>query len=115
LADIPLSIDADAFRIGVKGKVDSPLSLTLTVLKTGFAPVEVVTVNQCSGNSRGFFEPRVAGGQLANRAKGPDCGKPSGRRHGRHERHLEDLPAQGAAVSERRSAANSSSSCRKSI
>jgi hypothetical protein len=27
---------------------------------------EIVAVNQCSGNGRGFFEPRVAGGQAAN-------------------------------------------------
>jgi len=27
---------------------------------------EVVAVNQCSGNSRGFFAPRVAGGQAGN-------------------------------------------------
>ena len=26
--------------------------------------------NQCSGNSRGFFDPRVAGGQLGNGAMG---------------------------------------------
>jgi sulfite dehydrogenase len=32
--------------------------------------VDVVAVNQCSGNSRGFVEPRVAGGQLANGAMG---------------------------------------------
>jgi sulfite dehydrogenase (cytochrome) subunit A len=70
LADIPLSIDPDAFRIEVKGKVDRPLSLSLTDLKTGFEPDEIVAVNQCSGNSRGFFEPRVAGGQLANGAMG---------------------------------------------
>jgi sulfite dehydrogenase len=70
LADIPLSIDPDAFRIEVKGKVDSPLSLSLTDLKTGFDPVEIVAVNQCSGNGRGFFEPRVAGGQLASGAMG---------------------------------------------
>ncbi len=31
---------------------------------------EIVAVNQCSGNSRGFFNPRVAGGQLANGAMG---------------------------------------------
>ena len=29
----------------------------------------------------------------------PDCGKQSERRHGWHERYLQDLPAQGAAVS----------------
>jgi transposase len=28
----------------------------------------------------------------------PDCGRQSERRHGWHERHLQDLPAQGAAV-----------------
>ena len=70
LADIPLEIDPETFRIEVKGKVDKPLSLSLLDLKTGFEPVEIVAVNQCSGNSRGFVEPRVAGGQLANGAMG---------------------------------------------
>ncbi|MBO0733701.1 MAG: molybdopterin-dependent oxidoreductase [Methylocapsa sp.] len=70
LAGIPLSIDPDAFRIDVKGTVDHPLSLSLDDLKAGFEPVEIVAVNQCSGNSRGFFEPRVAGGQLGNGAMG---------------------------------------------
>jgi sulfite dehydrogenase len=70
LADIPLSIDPDEFRIEVTGKVDRPLSLSLTDLKLSFEPGEIVAVNQCSGNSRGFFEPRVAGGQLANGAVG---------------------------------------------
>src|SRR5258707_3992504 len=31
---------------------------------------DIVAVNQCSGNSRGFFNPRVAGGQLGNGAMG---------------------------------------------
>jgi DMSO/TMAO reductase YedYZ molybdopterin-dependent catalytic subunit len=70
LSGIPLSIDPDAFRVEVKGKVDRPLSLSLTDLKTSFEPLEIVAVNQCSGNSRGFVEPRVAGGQLANGAMG---------------------------------------------
>ena len=70
LADIPLEIDPDNFRIAVKGHVEKPLSLSLQELKTAFAPVELVAVNQCSGNSRGFTEPRVAGGQLANGAMG---------------------------------------------
>jgi Oxidoreductase molybdopterin binding domain len=68
LADVPLSIDPDTFRIEVKGTVDRPLSLSLT--ESSFEPVEIVAVNQCSGNGRGFFEPRVAGGQLANAAMG---------------------------------------------
>jgi DMSO/TMAO reductase YedYZ molybdopterin-dependent catalytic subunit len=70
LADIPLKIDPDAFRLTIEGKVDAPLSLSLSDLRNGFDPVELAAVNQCSGNSRGFFEPRVAGGQLANGAMG---------------------------------------------
>ena len=69
LADIPLSIDPDTYRLAVKGKVDKQLALSLADLKA-MEPVEIVAVNQCSGNSRGFFEPRVAGGQLANGAMG---------------------------------------------
>ena len=57
LADIPLRIDPEKFRIDIKGKVSSPLSLSLQDLKTSFEPIEIVAVNQCSGNSRGFFEP----------------------------------------------------------
>ena len=70
LAGIPLKIDPDAFRLNIQGKVDTPLSLSLAELKNGFEPIELAAVNQCSGNSRGFFEPRVAGGQLANGAMG---------------------------------------------
>jgi len=70
LAGIPLSIDPETFRIEVKGKVDHPLSLSLNDLKTGFEPVEIVAVHQCTGNSRGFVEPRVAGGQLGHGAMG---------------------------------------------
>ena len=70
LSDIPLSIDPDTFRLNIKGKIDRALSLSLSDLKNDFEPVEIVAVNQCSGNSRGFFTPRVAGGQLANGAMG---------------------------------------------
>ena len=51
LADIPLSIDPDAFRIEVKGKVDRALSLSLTDLKTGFEPVEIVAVLNALGTA----------------------------------------------------------------
>ena len=69
LAGIPLEIDPDTFAVEVKGKVDKPLKLSLAELKR-MPSVEIVAVNQCSGNSRGFFEPRVAGGQLGNGAMG---------------------------------------------
>ena len=70
LADIPLSIDPSAYRIRVRGLVNNELSLSLADLKTSFSPIDIVAVNQCSGNSRGLFEPRVSGGQLGNGAMG---------------------------------------------
>jgi len=69
LAGIPLDIDPDKFTVEVKGKVDRPLKLSLKEIKK-LKAVELVAVNQCSGNSRGFFSPRVAGGQLGNGAMG---------------------------------------------
>src|SRR3979411_1388519 len=69
LADIPLEIDPDKFTLEIKGKVDRPLKLSLKEIRK-LPAVELVAVNQCSGNSRGFFNPRVAGGQLANGAMG---------------------------------------------
>lgn len=69
LSGLPESIDAETFRLSVKGLVKTPLSLSLADLK-GMDSVEVVAVNQCSGNSRGFFQPRVAGGQSGNGAMG---------------------------------------------
>ena len=69
LADIPLSIDPDTFSVEIKGKVDKPLKLSLAAIKA-MPAVNIVAVNQCSGNSRGFFNPRVAGGQLGNGAMG---------------------------------------------
>jgi sulfite dehydrogenase len=69
LADIPLSIDPNTFSVEIKGKVDKPTKLSLAALKR-MPAVEIVAVNQCSGNSRGFFNPRVAGGQLGNGAMG---------------------------------------------
>ncbi len=70
LANVPTEIDAETFRVEVKGMVNAPLSLSVADLKKQFEAVEVVAVNQCSGNSRGFFNPRVPGGQLANGAMG---------------------------------------------
>ncbi|TMQ05491.1 MAG: oxidase [Deltaproteobacteria bacterium] len=69
LADIPKEIDPDTFRLEVGGKVGKPLSLSLKDLRA-MPATEIVAVNQCSGNSRAFFEPRVAGGQLGNGAMG---------------------------------------------
>jgi sulfite dehydrogenase len=65
LADIPLAVDPDKFMLEVKGKVDKPLKLSLADIKA-IPSVELLAVNQCSGNGRGFFEPRVGGGQAGN-------------------------------------------------
>lgn len=70
LSDIPTSIDPAAFRVKVRGKVATPLDLSLAELKKLGPAVDVVAVNQCSGNSRGYFKPRVNGGQLSHGAMG---------------------------------------------
>jgi DMSO/TMAO reductase YedYZ molybdopterin-dependent catalytic subunit len=70
LSNIPHSVDVAKFRLDVKGLVKSPLSLSMEQLKSQFENTEVVAVNQCSGNSRGFFQPRVGGGQSGNGAMG---------------------------------------------
>ena len=61
----PEDLDAETFRLSVKGAVRSPFSLSLAELQA-MPRAELVAVNQCSGNGRGFFEPRVAGGQAGN-------------------------------------------------
>lgn len=66
---IPTEIDTDKFRLAVRGHVDKPLSLSLKEIM-GLPQVEMAAVNQCSGNSRGFFLPRVAGGEWGNGAMG---------------------------------------------
>src|SRR5437660_940703 len=70
LSQVPTAIDPDNFTVAIKGKVNSSLTFSLADLKTKFEPVELVAVNQCSGNGRGFSNPRVAGGQMGNGAMG---------------------------------------------
>ena len=69
-AVIPTEIDAGTFRLSVRGHVDKELSLTLKEIVDGLPRVELAAVNQCSGNSRGFTDPRVPGAQWANGAMG---------------------------------------------
>ena len=70
LAGIPTSIDTKTFRLSVRGATERTLSLSLDDLRHKFEPVEIAAVNQCSGNSRGFFGPRVTGGEWQNGAMG---------------------------------------------
>jgi DMSO/TMAO reductase YedYZ molybdopterin-dependent catalytic subunit len=69
-AVIPDAINVDTFKLNVRGHVKEPLSLSLRDLLHAFPRFEITAVNQCSGNSRGFFSPRVPGGQWANGAMG---------------------------------------------
>ena len=67
---VPTSVDLATWRLKVQGRVDRPLELSLDDLKTKFPPARIVAVNQCSGNSRGRFAPRVLGGQWGDGAMG---------------------------------------------
>jgi len=69
LADVPLEIDPDKSAVEIRGSVERPAKLSLADIRK-MPAIEFVAVNQCSGNSRGFFAPRVAGGQLGNGAMG---------------------------------------------
>jgi DMSO/TMAO reductase YedYZ molybdopterin-dependent catalytic subunit len=67
---IPTSVETDTFTLNVRGHVNQALSLSLKQLIQELPRAELAAVNQCSGNSRGFFEPRVPGGEWANGAMG---------------------------------------------
>jgi len=69
LAQVPTSIDPEKFTLEVKGRVNSVSKFSLAELKK-FNPLELVAVNQCSGNGRGFSTPRVGGGQSGNGTMG---------------------------------------------
>jgi DMSO/TMAO reductase YedYZ molybdopterin-dependent catalytic subunit len=68
-AVIPTEVDVDKFSLSVRGHVNQALSLSLKDI-LAMPRFEIAAVNQCSGNSRGFFQPRVAGGEWANGAMG---------------------------------------------
>src|ERR1700728_3460927 len=70
LEGIPTSVDLRTFRLNVSGHVRQPLQLSMDELRSQFEPTSIVAVNQCSGNSRSFFEPRVPGGQWKHGAVG---------------------------------------------
>jgi DMSO/TMAO reductase YedYZ molybdopterin-dependent catalytic subunit len=68
-AVIPNAIDVKTFKLSVHGHVNKTLSLSLDDIAR-LPRVELAAVNQCSGNSRGLFLPRVAGAQWAHGAMG---------------------------------------------
>lgn len=70
LSNIP-QVDVKRWRLRIGGDaVDKPLELTMDDLKRGFEPIEIVALNQCSGNRRGLFKPHVPGVQWGYGAMG---------------------------------------------
>ncbi|MGA9724579.1 MAG: molybdopterin-dependent oxidoreductase [Candidatus Binatus sp.] len=68
-AVIPEQVDVAAFRVAVRGHVNQTLSLSMADVMA-MRRIEMAAVNQCSGNSRGMFQPGVAGAQWDNGAMG---------------------------------------------
>jgi sulfite dehydrogenase len=70
ISQVPTSVDIGTWRLKVGGHTDKELQLSMDDLKTKFEKVTMTAVIQCSGNSRGLFEPPVAGGEWGNGAMG---------------------------------------------
>ncbi len=70
LDEIPNEIDLSTWRLKLEGNFERPMELSFQDLLTQFEPVSIAAVNQCSGNSRSRFQPRVTGGQWGNGAMG---------------------------------------------
>ena len=62
-------IDPSAWRLEVTGLVETPLELSLDDLK-GREVVSFTSFLECSGNSRGYFEPNASGTQWGNTSIG---------------------------------------------
>lgn len=67
---IPTAVDLKEWRLHIEGNVEKSVSFNLADLMRKFTPETIAAVNQCSGNSRSRFQPRVAGGQWGNGAMG---------------------------------------------
>jgi len=70
LQTIPNAVDLKDWRLRIEGNVEKPQGFSYSELTTGFQPVNLAAVDQCSGNSRSYLQPRVAGGQWGNGAMG---------------------------------------------
>jgi DMSO/TMAO reductase YedYZ molybdopterin-dependent catalytic subunit len=62
-------VDFSSWRLKVEGEVATPLTLTMEDLKK-LPQIELVSVLECAGNGRGFYEPPVPGLQWGNGAVG---------------------------------------------
>jgi DMSO/TMAO reductase YedYZ molybdopterin-dependent catalytic subunit len=62
-------VSTNEWRLVVEGAVATPLTLTMDDVRR-LPAVEIVSVLECAGNGRGFYEPSVPGLQWANGAVG---------------------------------------------
>lgn len=69
ISRVPTSVDLNQWRLRVSGNVEKELRLSMDDLQK-LGKISYTAVIQCSGNSRSFFQPRVAGGQWENGAMG---------------------------------------------
>jgi DMSO/TMAO reductase YedYZ molybdopterin-dependent catalytic subunit len=81
---IPSTVDVSSFRLAVRGHVNQNLSLSLDDLMA-LPRVELVAINQCSGNSRLFPAPRARRAVVARRhgKRALDRGQAEGRARSR--------------------------------
>ena len=70
LDEIPNTVDLNEWRLEISGNVEKPAKFTYSELLSQMPAATIAAVNQCSGNSRSRFQPRVAGGQWGNGAMG---------------------------------------------
>lgn len=63
------TVNANEWRLKIDGEVAGPQTLTLDDLKK-LPAVELISVVECAGNGRGFFQPHVAGSQWTTGAVG---------------------------------------------
>jgi sulfite dehydrogenase len=69
ISQVPTLVDLNVWRLKVGGHTDKEMQLSMDDLKK-FEKVTMTAVVQCSGNSRSFFDPPVAGGEWGNGAMG---------------------------------------------
>ena len=63
------TVNVNEWRLKVEGEVATPLTLSMADLKK-LPPVELVSVAECAGNGRGFYQPTVPGVQWRNGSVG---------------------------------------------
>jgi sulfite dehydrogenase len=70
ISQVPTLVDLNVWRLKVGGHTEKEMQLSMGDLKSKFEKVTMTAVVQCSGNSRSFFDPPVAGGEWGNGAMG---------------------------------------------